>query len=826
MSKKKTNSTGSDSGQPEFGFAPLPVVVAVPPAQSRSVQAVVESPTAAPLPLPLQPPENAPGVGEATDESLTIEEIENVRAIADGGPVVIGGGGGGAAQATDALRVEVRSAKAVVSDDGAEPSRVVLRVSRLSDPPGSKPGAGMVPPAEAGHDRGTGLSAAETLLSPNDFSPTHGGDTGEELLATRLGGAAPSPTTALGGLTPETEPQQIPARMLNEFVYCPRLFYYEFVEGVFVESADTLRGEAIHQKVDSGNGALPAAKKKPKSDKKKNRDELEPSVTTESQAGLVVSATSSDPEPETIHSRSVQMGSARLGVVAKMDLVEVRAERCAEPDGELLLAGEVCPVDYKAGAPREGRDANELWDTDKMQLGLQALILRDNHYTCHEGVIYYRATKQRVRLPITPELEQWILQNIAEARRVSTGPIPAPLVHSPKCARCSLAPVCLPDETRMLAAPEPEPDAHRSGSWADPASTPRRLMAAKDDSRPLYLNTQGYRVGCKEEVLTVKDKDVVIEEVRMRDLSHVALFGNIQISTQAIQSLCELEVPITYFSTGGWFYGITRGHSLKNVFLRIEQHRLSREENTCLSLARQFVHGKIRNHRTLLMRNHVEPPEPAVLKLKRASEDALDARSLGELLGIEGAAASLYFQNLTGMIKAEDEIPGLECPRNEGQLTFNFNFTNRNRRPPTDPVNAMLSLAYSMLAKDCTLAALAVGFDPYLGFYHQPRFGRPALGLDLMEEFRPLVAESTVLNCINNRIITEKDFVRAGQAVNLSVAGRKRFFQTYEQRMSSLISHPLFDYKVSYRRALELQARILAKTLTGEIAQYVPLLTR
>jgi CRISPR-associated protein Cas1 len=365
------------------------------------------------------------------------------------------------------------------------------------------------------------------------------------------------------------------------------------------------------------------------------------------------------------------------------------------------------------------------------------------------------------------------------------------------------------------------------------------LIAARDDTRALYLNTQGYRVGCKEEVLQVKEKDRVIEEVRMRDVSHVALFGNIQISTQAIQALCEQEVPVTYFSMGGWFYGITRGHALKNVFLRMEQFRLARDEMTCLSLARQFVHGKIRNHRTLLMRNHLEPPEAIIGKLKRASEDALTAASIEELLGIEGAAASQYFQQFSGMVKVEDDLPGNPHPASgdplpsdgrgvggEGQRAFNFNFSNRNRRPPTDPVNAMLSLAYSMLAKDCTLAALAVGFDPYLGFYHQPRFGRPALGLDLMEEFRPLIAESTVLSCINNRVVTEKDFVRAGQAVNLTAPGRKRFFQTYEQRMSSLITHPLFDYKVSYRRALELQARLLAKTLTGEIAEYIPLMTR
>src|SRR5437879_7656095 len=141
-------------------------------------------------------------------------------------------------------------------------------------------------------------------------------------------------------------------------------------------------------------------------------------------------------ENEVIHSRSVQMGSERLGVVAKMDLVETKTDK-----EDLFTALEVCPVDYKAGSPKEGEEANELWDTDKMQLGLQALILRDNGYACNEGVLYYRATKQRVRLAITAGLESWILQQIAEARKVAIGRIPAPLLNSPKCVRCSLAPV-------------------------------------------------------------------------------------------------------------------------------------------------------------------------------------------------------------------------------------------------------------------------------------------------------------------------------------------------------------------------------------------------
>ena len=165
-------------------------------------------------------------------------------------------------------------------------------------------------------------------------------------------------------------------------------------------------------------------------------------------------------------------------------------------------------------------------------------------------------------------------------------------------------------------------------------------------------------------------------------------------------------------------------------------------------------------------------------------------------------------------------------PESADETVARFDFTTRNRRPPTDPVNALLSLAYSLLAKECTLAATAVGLDPYVGFYHQPRHGRPALALDLMEEFRPIIADSAVITAINNRFVSPADFVTAGRAVNLNSAGRKQFFQCFEQRMNALVTHPIFDYKVSYRRALELQFRILARVLTGEIPEYTPFLTR
>jgi CRISPR-associated protein Cas1 len=498
---------------------------------------------------------------------------------------------------------------------------------------------------------------------------------------------------------------------------------------------------------------------------------------------------------------------------------------------DLFSRLEVCPVDYKAGAPRVG-DAGksepggpQIWEADKMQLGLQCLLLRDNGYTCNEGIIYYRATKQRVRLTMTRELEDWILQKIAEARACAAGPIPAPLVDSPKCPRCSLVTVCLPDETRLLAHRESQISNLRS-KIAPVTGAPRRLIAPRDDTRALYLNTPGMFVGRSGEVLQVKLKNELVQEVRINDLCHVALFGNIQISTAAVQALCEADIPITYFSMGGWFYGITRGHSLPNVFARIAQFRLARDRAVCLRISRSLVAGKIRNQRTMLMRNHLEPPASILAKLKNSAQTALEAKSLDALLGVEGAAANFYFQQFGGMIKVAGDLADDSPAPRQAQLAFNFDFAGRKRRPPTDPVNALLSLAYSLLAKDCAIAAASVGLDPYVGFYHQPRFGRPALALDLMEEFRPLIAESCVLSAINNRMINENDFVRAGRAVNLSAAGRRQFFQAYEARMSHLITHPIFEYKVTYRRALELQVRILARYLTGEIEQYIPFVTR
>jgi CRISP-associated protein Cas1 len=297
----------------------------------------------------------------------------------------------------------------------------------------------------------------------------------------------------------------------------------------------------------------------------------------------------------------------------------------------------------------------------------------------------------------------------------------------------------------------------------------------------------------------------------------VNVMGNVQVSTQAIQALCEAEVPICYFSMGGWFYGITAGLNQKNVVLRRSQFRLAEEEYFQLRIARRLVEGKVRNQRTMLQRNHVEPPREAIDGLRDMARRAESTESVAALLGIEGNAARLYFGAFAGMIKTDD---------GDARTEFPFDFRTRNRRPPRDAVNAMLSLGYSLLAKDLTIACYAVGFDPYVGFYHQLRFGRPALALDLMEPFRPLIVDSAVLTAINGGMVTPRDFVRAGGAVALTASGRKGFLRAYELRMDTLVTHPLFDYRVSYRRLLEIQSRLLARVLEGEIGEYPVFVTR
>jgi CRISPR-associated protein Cas1 len=561
-------------------------------------------------------------------------------------------------------------------------------------------------------------------------------------------------------------PDLVPARMLNEYCYCPRLAYLEWVQGEFAHSADTVDGRRTHRRVDQPGGALPS----PEAD---------------------------GPEAQQrIHARSVHLSAPELGAQAVIDLLE----------GAAGAAGTVTPVDYKKG--RVPDNPERAWQPDRIQLCLQGMILEENGYECSSGVLYYAQSKTRVEVPFDLLLRAQVQDLLLGIRELDQQPIPPPLVDSPKCPRCSLVGICLPDETRALAATPATSD-----------DAPRRLIAPRSDKRALYVQDQSASLGVSGDEIVIRHRkdQTVIGSARLSELDHLAIFGNIQLSTQAQRRLLDEGIPVTYFSFGGWFCGMTVGLPSKNIEIRQRQYAAAAHPSACLTLAQAFVAGKIQNQRTLLRRNHPDAPAADLARLKTLADGVRERTDLPSLLGHEGLAARTYFQHFEAMLKPRDPNPANR---------FDFSFDGRNRRPPRDPVNALLSYAYAILAKDLTVACWAVGLDPYLGFFHQPRFGRPSLALDLQEEFRPLIADSTVLTAINTGVVNVDDFERRGTAVALKPEGRKRFLAAYERRMDSELTHPLFQYKVSYRRALELQARILSRVLLGEIPAYQPLVTR
>jgi CRISPR-associated protein Cas1 len=348
---------------------------------------------------------------------------------------------------------------------------------------------------------------------------------------------------------------------------------------------------------------------------------------------------------------------------------------------------------------------------------------------------------------------------------------------------------------------------------------PRPIIPAKEDGLPLYVQSPRAYIRKEGENLIIEVEKQKVAEARLGETSQVVLYGFAALTTPALHECMRREIPVTYNSYGGWFIGHTVGVGHRNVETRANQYRASFDEAACLKLARRFVIGKIANCRTLLRRNWrgaeegEKAPDDLLISLREDIRQAAKASSLDSLLGIEGSAAARYFQHFSDLLKTDGD-------------RASFDFTTRNRRPPRDPVNAMLSFGYAMLAREWTITLSAVGLDPYRGFYHQPRFGRPALSLDMMEPFRPLVADSAVLMAINNGEVQPDDFIFAAGSCTLTESGRKRFIATFERRLGQDVTHPIFRYRISYRRLFEVQARLLARHLSGEIPAFPVFVTR
>lgn len=301
----------------------------------------------------------------------------------------------------------------------------------------------------------------------------------------------------------------------------------------------------------------------------------------------------------------------------------------------------------------------------------------------------------------------------------------------------------------------------------------------------MHVSEHGSKVGVAGDELHITKDGEVVGRVRLIEVSQINLHGNVQLTTQALRACSRVGIPILYFGFGNWFEASVVGLPHKNVQLRQAQYRASFDPGRCLFISRAMITAKIANQRVLLRRNAQRVTSSVLDELKRLRIKAAKAPSLESLLGLESLAARHDFEDFPSMLKSVD-----------------VRFNGRNRRPPIDPVNAVLSFCYAMLAKEATVALHTVGLDPYQGFYHQGRYGRPSLALDLMEEFRPLVADSVVLTLFNTKQVTREDFYFAGQGCSLRQRAKKSVISAFERRMSEELTHPIFGYKASYRRTL------------------------
>lgn len=605
-----------------------------------------------------------------------------------------------------------------------------------------------------------------------------------------------SMTEGSDGRSCDPMPELIPVRMLNEFTYCPRLGYLEWVDGEWEENFETLNGSFGHRRVD----------------KPSTKAVAKPESGTSDSAADAVRKPGRDGGEHTqdkLHTRSLLLSAPRERLVAKLDLLEI--------EGRVAT-----PVDYKRGkAPDVPEGA---WEPERVQLCAQGLILRENGFQCDEGVLYFIGSKKRVTIVFDDELVARTRELVAGFRGAATRTeAPPPLVDSRKCPRCSLVGICMPDEVNLL-----RPDV----GWPSPTEVPqgettaavvgnahltttattrvRKLLPARDNALPFYVQEQGAMIGKSADRLVVKKKGEVIGERRLMDVSQVSVFGSVMLTAAALRELNVRGVPVCHFSYGGWFHGMTTGLVHKNVELRIRQYAIAGDAEKSLEVAKRFIAGKIRNSRTLLRRHLSKSEKPLLTKLADYCRRVEQTNSAESLLGLEGMAAKTYF---SGLFKLMGE-------------RHDFDVNDRNRRPPKDPVNAVLSFAYALLTKELTVVLQGVGFDPMLGVFHRPRYGRPSLALDLAEEYRPLIADSVMLTAFNNGELTSSDFLERAGAVTLTKSGRAALIATFERRMQTEVTHPIFKYRISYRRLLEVQARLLSRAMLGEIAEYPAFCTR
>lgn len=334
----------------------------------------------------------------------------------------------------------------------------------------------------------------------------------------------------------------------------------------------------------------------------------------------------------------------------------------------------------------------------------------------------------------------------------------------------------------------------------------------------LYVLTQDAYLRKDHKTLVVEVEQEKKLQVPGHHINSLVVFGRVLVSPGALEWASENEVIITYLSAKGRLKGRFTGPTSGNVLLRMDQSKAVKDKQRSASLAKNFVAGKLKNYRSTIYRSARDSKKESTKSDLQETADKLDklihkldqADEIETIRGIEGQGTKVYFDSFEDMI-----------------LRKEFGFSKRTRRPPRDPVNAVLSFLYTLLCHDCRAAADGVGLDPQMGFFHSLRPGRPSLALDLMEELRPVLADRLVLTLINRNQLGENNFnYRPGGSVDMDEECLKTVIQAYQDKKDDEITHPFLDQKTTYGALPHIQARLLARTVRGEVETYPPYLHR
>lgn len=466
--------------------------------------------------------------------------------------------------------------------------------------------------------------------------------------------------------------------------------------------------------------------------------------------------------------RAIDVGHEGWGVVGRLDT--------AEPtDGGWIVR------EYKATPVRL---EPEVTQPMRVQLALQVACLETIGERVAASEVYFTTHNRRVPVVLgNTDFEEAERAVHATRATVSASEAPQPLEDDPKCSRCSHVGVCLPDERKL-------------------SEVVRRIRPADPDAEIVHVATPGARANLRAGRLFVSKNGEVLGEVPIERVLGVQVHGNVDISSGLLRELLWRGASVVWCTGTGRVVGWARSGSSPNGLARVQQHVASHQGR--LGIAREFLAAKVANQATLLRRSLGNTDD--VTAMRDLQSRISRAGTWQEAVGLEGEAASRYFARFGSLVTKDGDA---------------WAWAGRLGRPARDPLNAMLNYAYGMLLADCVRAVLSCGLDPHAGFIHSSNRNKPALALDLMEEFRSPVADSVVLNAVNNGEVRLTDFDDKLGSVRLTDRARSAIIKGYERRVQTEFKHPLFNYSLTWRRAMEVQARQVLGVLDGTQATYV-----